>query len=674
MRNNIDPRYDLSDLGGVLIESDKDPYDLSDLGGVKIQDAAPVNAERKAVPEDIFLARTYPDIAKVAYDNFSQLPPEARREMFNDLVGLAVKAPIAGASSVLDFFTTHPLNAAVSAYNTIAPEDYQLPHAKTFEQKAEEGVDYIAGAAGIDTTKRTPLYEGAKFATSVALPGGVASKLSQVPKAVGGMPRVAQALEGIGSTSPRTIAGAAGAGTAMEAARESGVGTGATLASGVAGAAAVETLPFVLNTKFWTELAKKGAVKGLGLGKGQIKTEAIDAAGRLGVDLPATAATDSVLMSLTSQFLSKMPKLGDKLRAQVKETSEQFQKAWSNMLDEVAPKLERELSEEAEAIYKIPRNLLKDSQDDVSPSLILDKIKELRDFLKSPIYSEPSEKLIGYMNKLENALAPKSIEIMASDLPKGFERLSKDAQEQVLSQIKTETLISHIPIQQVLRAKIELNKIMRDKNLFSRTDKDSLDFLKGLKASVDDTLAEYGKTNPKWYEAFKAADKKYGSLAKRESLEDKFASTIINPNTKEVSYTPLVKVLDDRKNRVFLKNNLGAANYKKLEDFVEVARAMDNVKRNVLNPSSTAIVNSVIGLFQMLVFGTNVAPAVAIGLGSAGATKLLTSKEFLNIAQQFAKKPTESLARRIDRIVKKHTGVGVQVLMKESAPAPAPAP
>lgn len=250
-------------------------------------------------------------------------------------------------------------------------------------------------------------------------------------------------------------------------------------------------------------------------------------------------------------------------------------------------------------------------------------------------------------------------------LPKGFERLSKEAQEQVINQIKTEYAISHIAVQEVLRAKIELNKIMRDRNLFDRMDTDTLSFLNGIKSSVDATLAEYGKTNPKWFKAFKEADKKYGALAKRENLEDVLAGKIIDPATQQVSYTPLIKILEDRSKQKFLKNNLGEANYKKLEDFVNVARSMDAVKRNILNPSSTAIVGSVMTMIQGLAFGTNIFPALTSLATASAATKLLTSKQFLNTAHQFAKTPTESLAKRMDKIVQDHTGVGIQALMKQ---------
>ena len=644
---------DFSDLGGVRIENNQDLNDFSDLGGIRASSDQIGNADA------ILKAKTTPEILLSAYDTFSKMPPEEQKGLFSDIVNIAIKAPIAGASSILDFFSTHPLNAATKAANTFLPEGYQIPEAKSFEKKAEEGVDYISEKAGLDTTGGGKLYEGVKMASSVAVPGGIVKNIMQTPKVSG-------LLESLGSTNPKVLLGAAGAGAGMEAAKENKAGIAATLGSGLAGAVAAESLPFVLNKKNWADIGRKGLQKGLGLGKNQIKKEALDSAERLGIDLPASAATDSVVMAFVSQAISKIPFLGDKLRANVRKTSEQFQKAWDGMLDSIAPKIDQELSKEAKSIYKRVNNLLKNIEDDVSPSLILEKIKEIREFLKSPIKSESTKKLDSYMTELEKSLSPKQLEISASELPKGFERLSKEAQEQVINQIKTEYAISHIPVQEVLRAKIELNKIMRDRNLFDRADTDTLGFLNGIKSSVDATLAEYGRTNPKFFNALKEADKKYSGLAKRQNLEDVLSGKIINPTTQEVSYTPLIKILEDPSKQKFLKNNLGEANYKKLEDFVNVARSMDAVKRNVLNPSGTALVGGTMTLIQGLAFGTNIFPALTSLATASAATKLLTSKQFLNTAHQFAKTPTESLAKRMDKIVKDHTGVGIQALMKQS--------
>jgi len=625
-----------------------------------------VNSE-KVNPESILESHTIPQILQSAYDNFSKLPDESRKQLFNDILRVAVKAPISGASSIVDFVTTLPLNASKAIYNTIASKDAQVPYITPWSEKTETAVDSLAQQAGFDTSGTGPITEGVKLATGVLTGGGIAKTLTSIPKAAASL---------IGSTKPQVLVGAAGAGASMEAAKEHGSGIVGQIGSGIVGGTLAESLPFVLNKQNWINALEKGLIKGFGLDKKNIKLNALESAEKLGIDLPAAAATDSVTMAFVNQAISKLPHLGNKLRDQVKKTSHQFQEAWDDMLNSVAPKISIELNKEAKSIYKVPNNLLKNSEDTVSPQLILNKIKETREVLKSPIHSEPTKKLHSYMNELENSLSPQGLKISLKDLSgheisiggvkTKFNELPQDMKDQILSRVKSETSFSHIPIQEVLRSKIELNKIMRDRNLFDRMDTDTLSFLNGIKSSIDETLNEYGLTNPKWFSSFEKAEKQYASLAKRENLEDSFAGKIVNPATQEVSYTPLVKMLEDRSQQKFLKNNLGEENYKKLNDFVNVARAMDNAKRNILNPSSTALVNGAMGLIQGLVFGTNPVPALFISASAAGATKLLTDKRFLNIAMDFAKKPSESLAQRLDKIVNDRLGIGIHALMKQS--------
>jgi len=131
----------------------------------------------------------------------------------------------------------------------------------------------------------------------------------------------------------------------------------------------------------------------------------------------------------------------------------------------------------------------------------------------------------------------------------------------------------------------------------------------------------------------------------------------------EVSYNSLLGVLNDRKQQKFLRNNLGQTNYKKLEDFVNVAKAMESVKRNNPNPSGSASMGAAIGLVVSLCHGNLKIPAITVG-GGAFANTLLTSKRFLNKATQFAKEPTGPLAKQLATIVKENTGMTMQALQK----------
>jgi len=588
---------------------------------------------------------------------FTGMSPEQQQKLVGDILNLAVKAPASSIGSIVDLFATPVVNAGVSAYNAVAPEEYQAPYAQSAEKTIEQGVNYLGDKAGLNLNQPTAGYEGAKLASSVAIPGGLASK-------AGTFTNLAKT---IGTTNPKALAGAIGAGEAANYAKEQGSGALGQLGSGVAGAVGGEILASAANPKNIAKGVTKLAAKGIGLGKNNIKTEALDAAERLGLEgLPAAAATDSIITAYASQLISKIPKFGDKLRADVKNTSKEFQSAWDKMLDSIAPEIDQELSKEAQLIYKSPNNLI-GKEDVVSPNLILNKINETRSKLTGHLDAEATKKLKSYLDELEKSFIPEKKQLSSL---KGFdEKNLSDLPEATRNQIleKANEIISQkdIYVKDLLRTKIELNKIMRDRNIFDRTDRDNLSFLKGIQQSIKDTLEVYGKTNPKWYESFQKAENKFAGLAKRESLEDVLSGKITDVETGDVKYTPLIKVLEDRKQQKFLKNNLGDTNYKKLEDFVKVAQSMSSINRNVLNPSSSAIVGTVILAIQSLAFQANPFPLLAATTGAHAITKLLTDKKFLNKVNQFAKEPTEPLAQKIDSIIKDHMGIGSQALMKQ---------
>jgi phage tail tape-measure protein len=147
-----------------------------------------------------------------------------------------------------------------------------------------------------------------------------------------------------------------------------------------------------------------------------------------------------------------------------------------------------------------------------------------------------------------------------------------------------------------------------------------------------------------------------------------FASKIEDPVTKEVKYAPIAKLLEDRKFAKRLENNLGKTGVKKLEDFAEAARAMAVAEKNIPNPSGTAIVESVkkwiTGIGSALVGQASLPTLAVSGASAYGLTQLLTHKRFLNKALQFAKEPTEPLAKQLERIVKENTGLTIQALSK----------
>ena len=76
------------------------------------------------------------------------------------------------------------------------------------------------------------------------------------------------------------------------------------------------------------------------------------------------------------------------------------------------------------------------------------------------------------------------------------------------------------------------------------------------------------------------------------------------------------------------------------------------------------IVELLIRFSQEKVFGTNPVPTILGGLGAFGAQKLLTSQKFIDIASEFAKKPSPTLAHRLNNVVKDNLGLSIQTIMQ----------
>jgi hypothetical protein len=354
-------------------------------------------------------------------------------------------------------------------------------------------------------------------------------------------------------------------------------------------------------------------------------------------------------------MVGKLPYYGDKLKEKITTASQQYQKAWDGMLDSVGVPKTVEASQAIDHSYGVMRSKIPEDAA-VVPAPILEAIASVEGKLKTAVYSDPTKKLFSICQEFKKAfISPPPL------LPAWFGKLPRHIQGRILKAWVND--VPPIPVKELVRQKVELNKIMKDRNIFDRHDADSLAFLHEIRDGITKTLESYGATNKPFLKALRKADAEFAKTARREALDDVLAGKIVDPKTGEVAYSSLLTVLSDRKQQKFLKNNLGQANYKKLEDFVNVAKAMDSVKRNNPNPSGSASMGAVIGLVVSICHGNLGIPTVTVGGGTL-ATRLLTSKKFLNKATQFAKEPTEPLAKKLEAIVKENTGMTVQALQK----------
>ena len=443
--------------------------------------------------------------------------------------------------------------------------------------------------------------------------------------------------------------GAAGVSVAEESGMESSLGK---LAAGVGGTAAVSALGSVSPKGLALTLA--------GFGKNQLKTQSLDAAKRIGVDLPGVAATDAVAPAAAHNLISRIPYFGDKIRETLSQTGEQYQRSFESLLDKVSPPLPEELSQAAKKIYAPLENLLPPT-DTIDPTPWLKEIKKIETKLQSVAKSEPTKKLLSVFREMKQNLGGKSAEELPDYLATASDTVKQSLDKQLQAGAPT---VRPIPVQEVVRQKIEFNKMMKDKNLFDRTDSDSLSYLHNLQSVTKEMLEQYGtKRNTAFLDALKKADGEYGAYAKRENLESLLGESIKGLVTEEPQYNPLIKALQKKANQKFLKNNLGPENYSKLKDYVDVAKAMESIKRNNQNPSGSGWV----GALASIAGGLYAAPAYTTSLLGAtqAGTKLLTSKRFINLAHRYAKNPTESTGQKLASLIQETTGKSPNILSQE---------
>ena len=522
-------------------------------------------------------------------------------------------------------------------------EQAALPLIPSATDAIDEGIDHATGDYTRTPEQEKWFQEGIKFASSLASGGGLGALAGNA-----GRKGAETALKAVGSLRPSTIIGAGVSGAAMQKARERDISMPGSIGAGMGAGLAAEAAMNVLNPR---NILKRGTAVA-GFGKSNLNLPAIESAQHLNIDLPGIAATKGVAPAFAHQTMSKFPYFGDKLREKIKTASEQYQKAWDNMLDGVGVPKMSEVSKNIDRSYDLMRSAIPEGVA-VTPAPILEAIANVEGKLKATVHSEPTKKLFSVCQEFKKAFQPK--------LPDGFEKLPPNIQGKILEALANNA--TPVPVKELVRQKVELNKIMKDRNIFDRHDTDSLAFLHELRDGVNKTLENYGAENPKFMKILKRADERFAKTARREALDDVFAGKIVDPKTGEVSYNSLLSVLNDRKQQKFLRNNLGQTNYKKLEDFVNVAKAMESVKRNNPNPSGSASMGATIGLVVSLCHGNLKIPAITIGGGTV-ATTLLTSKRFLNKATQFAKEPTEPLAKQLAAIVKENTGMTIQAIQK----------
>lgn len=397
------------------------------------------------------------------------------------------------------------------------------------------------------------------------------------------------------------------------------------------------------------EKLAKGAMRVMGLNKrktGGFDVPAAQAARDLKIDLPAAALTDSNLTGLADQWIGKTPVFGNKLRNKYLTAEEQTRKALEDIYDKTSQKRTPELESRISELYNNSRKTLPKevNQRSVIPNNTNSTINELYDEISnSDIFAKDTKDLLNTIKSLKKGINP-------------------------VSTLKTKYGSIKNPIQpydvkKLINAKMNLNAMIK-----WDTDQGIKNLAKKLQKAVSEDISEYGKINPEWHKNYREADKLFGDLAKRERLEEILGQKSTNYATDSLSYNTLAKAINNPKNAKIIKKQVTPEIYAKIQKLGEVSRAMASKTARVPNPSGTAVTSATIGglggLIGLLYNPTLTAGITGVGsvLGSWYGSKLLTDKKFLDLALEYAEKPTLSKEITLNKYIQNKTGYSAVAL------------
>lgn len=570
------------------------------------------------------------------------------------------EALASGVLSAADFLTTTPLNAMVNYYNSKTGD--KVPTAKPASEQLENFVDSYIG------DEKGALYEGIKSGGRTIGPAGLLRKAGgllagQTSKDLLG--KAGQTLTSLGTKNPTAITGAIAGGSAGEIARQQGSGDLASAGVDLGTDIIVQALTPIISKISGNPAGMLANI--IGVGEKHLDKKAAESAKVLKMDLPITAASKSSQIATANQTLSKTPIVHSTIEAVKQKAHEQYQTAYQELLNKVSPELKSPWNEAVEQVYSKVNKLFRPN-DKIDFS---DAVKSAEELLKKTDAATMSPATIAVrkhaLDIVEYAGKDSYLIKELKNTP-AFISATPETKQNMLKSVKevnpqdTEKLASA-----VLRTKIELNKIMKDKNIFTRDDKDSLDLLTTLQAGIKSSLNKYGnKYNPEWNEAFKVAEKQYGQMAKRKGLENLLSEIMYSAkNEGSPVYHSLVDIFSKRLYKGELVNALGSEQYKNVEHFLNVAKAMQGINKRVPNPSGTATLSLLYSAVSGIASGTLLTgPGLAWGGLGGLYTFILSSPKATEIATKFAKKPTESLAREFNEILQANTGLGIREIMK----------
>lgn len=201
-------------------------------------------------------------------------------------------------------------------------------------------------------------------------------------------------------------------------------------------------------------------------------------------------------------------------------------------------------------------------------------------------------------------------------------------------------------------------------------------YRKAIARAIGEEIETYGKSTPEakeWFKHYQEAQEHYGQGACRKKF-DKMLGDVGGKSEEEgLHYKTLFNKLANKDNQkrlkefILPKSHEGKIMREKISDLATLSEGMANAKARLHAPSPTAQTSEAIKFVKQIgtlgAVGGAALMAPVTSIASMGVLSyLVTSKKLVNSAIKFAKKPSSSLARRLNHIAKEETGLALPIL------------
>ena len=538
-----------------------------------------------------------------------------------------LKPALEGAASIADLPS--------AAYNLVGAGvkwgfDKDIGEAPYPSEYVGKGVDWATG--GYSKGQPGVVGSAIKGGVSMVVPGGLASKAAAKGAQLGSkaLTRTGKALNYTGSTKAPAVAGGAVANVVADEMHKDGAGGlnafGASMAADLA------------TQAVGTALSRKPILKAAGLGPKNLKLDAINAAERQELDLPAWSATDAKSMKLGAQIGSHTPFVGDKMQKQGVLFGEKFMERVDDLANKIGPEYDKG---KIDALYDRSRSFLPESAT-IVPEHTADVLRQIEQEIAK-----------------KGMKSPKTKEILAE-----IQSYKKNIG---IGEFEGKHFVPPHPVSHLVETKKELNSIIKWDQKSDLPTK----YFKDIRKAVSKDIETYGQSDEKFLNAFNKANEYRTRVGRREDFEGRVRAKIGNEKDG-VKYTSFVKIAEDRTKKDVLRKMIGSENMKDYEDLVKVARAMKEGAK-VPNPSGTGPAKTLyeggLKLISLITTGAifNINPAAGAASISVPlyAKRILTNPKILKQAKAFAEKGDEVYLKRMAGHIKASTGMSIEKLAKE---------